>query len=356
MSFFDTLKQYGLWPTPQAGAAANPYGLDEAMMRQARMQSLSNLGSQIMAASVRQTPQQRAELMAGFDPTGGYQKNLLNAYQMKLISDKQRETQQEDERDKAAQAWLQQKIASMPDSLQKRNAMIYLQLGDVQKAAEMLTAGAPERKIQIVDGRAVDLNNPEAGAIPIPGLPTGGEEGPKQSDIRAAAGDYYNSEPYTTFTALSAGLGSLQQNMNNDDRVADLDFVYTAANALDPGSVVRTEDGLQIVRTQGLSGEVLANLNSVLGGAALNRQTRERLYRLVAGRAKQWRDAAIRKRDSVLKYSTGVLTPEMLDMPIDIPALPELQSQTVAPGRSDFQVPDGTLTPEDEDLIRQNGG
>lgn len=336
MSFFDTLKQYGLWPQQQAPSQQdNPYGLDEEMMRQARLQSLSNIGAQIMAASVRQTPQQRAETLAGFDPTGGYQQSLMNAAQMKLIGDKMRASREEDDRDKAAQAWLQQKIATMPDSLQKRNAMIYLQLGDVQKAAEMLTAGAPERKIQIVDGRAVDLNNPEAGAIPIPGLPTGGEEGPKQSDIRAAAGDYYNSEPYTTFTALSAGLGSLQQNMNNDDRVADLDFVYTAANALDPGSVVRTEDGLQIVRTQGLSGEVLANLNSVLGGAALNRQTRERLYRLVAGRAKQWRDAAIRRREAVLKYSSGVVTPEMLDLPIDIPSIPAPPPQTTAPGRVD---------------------
>lgn len=148
MSFFDTLKQFGLWPQQQGGVQDNPYGLDEAMMRQARMQSLSNLGSQIMAASVRQTPQQRAEMMAGFDPTGGYQKNLLNAYQMKLISDKQRKTQQEDERDKAAQAWLQQKIASMPDSLQKRNAMIYLQLGDVQKAAEQITGGGEQSALQ----------------------------------------------------------------------------------------------------------------------------------------------------------------------------------------------------------------
>lgn len=286
MSFFDTLKQFGLWP--QQGQAPsqqdNPYGLDEAMMRQARMQSLSNLGSQIMAASMPMTRDQRAELMSGFDMTGGYQDNLLNAYQMKLIGDKQRDSRQQDERDKAAQAWLQQKIASMPDSLQKRNAMIYLQLGDVQKAAEMLTTAAAGPEYQIVDGYYVNKNDPSQPAVPISGLPEKGEDGPKQSDIRAAAGDYYNSDAYNTFTSLSAGLGSLQQNMNNDDRVADLDFVYTAANALDPGSVVRTEDGLQIVRTQGLSGEVIANLNSVLGGAALNRQTRERLYRQI-GRA-----------------------------------------------------------------------
>lgn len=140
MSFFDTLKQYGLWPTPQAGAAANPYGLDEDMMRQARMQSLSNIGAQIMAASVRQTPQQRAELMANFDPTGGYQESLMNAAQMKILGQKMRQQQQTDDRKAAAKSWLTQKIETMPDSVQKRNAMIYLQLGDVEKAAAALTA------------------------------------------------------------------------------------------------------------------------------------------------------------------------------------------------------------------------
>lgn len=147
MSFFDTLKQYGLWPQQQAPSQQdNPYGLDEEMMRQARLQSLSNIGAQIMAASVRQTPQQRAELLSGFDPTGGYQQSLMNAAQMKLVGDKMRASREEDDRDKAAQAWLQQKIASMPDSQQKRNAMIYLQLGDVQKAAAELTKeeAAPE--------------------------------------------------------------------------------------------------------------------------------------------------------------------------------------------------------------------
>jgi len=349
MSFFDTLKQFGLWPQQQGGVQDNPYGLDEAMMRQARMQSLSNLGSQIMAASVRQTPQQRAELMAGFDPTGGYQKNLLNAYQMKLISDKQRETQQEDERDKAAQAWLQQKIASMPDSLQKRNAMIYLQLGDVQKAAEMLTAGTAAPEYQIVDGYYVNKSDPSQPAIPIQGIPGQAEEGPNPSDIRAAAKDYYTSPEFTTYTSLATSLGSLKENINNPDRVADLDFVYAAANALDPGSVVREGDYLQIVRTQGLSGEILATINQVAGGQGLNRETRERLFRLIKGRANQWREAAGRKRDAVLRYSEGILTPDMLDVPIDLPGIPVITPDTPP-------VPDGILTPEEEALIRQQNG
>lgn len=350
MSFFDTLKQYGLWPQQQAPSQQdNPYGLDEEMMRQARLQSLSNIGAQIMAASVRQTPQQRAETLAGFDPTGGYQQGLMNAAQMKLIGDRMRASREQDDRDKAAQEWLQQKIATMPDSLQKRNAMIYLQLGDVQKAAEMLTAGAAAPEYQIVDGYYVNKSDPSQPAIPIQGIPQAGAEPPNPSDIRAAAKDYYTSPEFTTYTSLATSLGSLKENIDNPDRVADLDFVYAAANALDPGSVVREGDYLQIVRTQGLSGEILATINQVAGGQGLNRETREKLFRLIKGRANQWREAAGRKRDAVLRYSEGILTPDMLDVPIDLPGIPAITPDTPP-------VPDGILTPEEEALIRQQNG
>lgn len=349
MSFFDTLKQYGLWPQQGGQGQENPYGLDEAMMRQARMQSISNLGAQIMAASVKQTPRQRADLMAGFDPSGGYQQNLYNAAQMKLLGDKQRQASEDDDRTKAAQLWLQQKIASMPDSVQKRNAMIYLQLGDIQKAAEMLTAGPEAPKYQIVDGRYVNMDDPSQPAIPIQGVPAPGEEPANPSDVRAAAKDYYTSPEFTTYTSLATSLGSLKENIDNPDRVADLDFVYAAANALDPGSVVREGDYLQIVRTQGLSGEILSTINQVAGGQGLTRDAREKLFRLIKGRANQWREASIRKRDAVLRYSNGILTPEMLDMPIEAPGIP-MPADTTPP------IPDGTLTPEDEDIVRQNGG
>lgn len=145
MSFFDTLKQFGLWPQQQGGVQDNPYGLDEAMMRQARMQSLSNLGSQIMAASMPMTQAQRANLMSDFDISGGYQDNLLNAYQMKLISDKQREAQEEDARVAQSRAWLAEKIKSMPAGPRRDAAMVYLQMNDLAKAAEQI-AVLPEVK------------------------------------------------------------------------------------------------------------------------------------------------------------------------------------------------------------------
>jgi hypothetical protein len=139
MSFFDTLKQYGLWPQQQGGQGqANPYGLDEGMMRQARMQSLSNLGAQIMAASVKQTPRQRAELMSNFDMTGGYQDNLYNAAQMKLLSSKMRAAQQEEDQAEKIRISLGRRIAATPPGPLRDAAMWFYESGDYAKAGDLL--------------------------------------------------------------------------------------------------------------------------------------------------------------------------------------------------------------------------
>ena len=141
MSFFDTLKQFGLWPQQgeQGGQPqANPYGLDDGMMRQARMQSLSNLGSQIMAASVQQTPRQRAELMSGFDMTGGYQDNLYNAAQQKLMSAKMQAAQRELDQTEKMKISLANRLQSLPPGQLRDAAMWFYEAGDYNKAGEIL--------------------------------------------------------------------------------------------------------------------------------------------------------------------------------------------------------------------------
>lgn len=138
MSFFDTLKQFGLWPQQGGQPQANPYGLDDGMMRQARMQSLSNLGSQIMAASVQQTPRQRAELMSGFDMTGGYQDNLYNAAQQKLMSAKMQAAQRELDQTEKMKISLANRLKSLPPGPLRDAAMWFYESGDYAKAGEIL--------------------------------------------------------------------------------------------------------------------------------------------------------------------------------------------------------------------------
>jgi hypothetical protein len=340
MSFFDTLKQYGLWPQQQGGQGqANPYGLDEGMMRQARMQSLSNLGSQIMAASVQQTPRQRADLMAGFDPTGGYQQNLYNAAQMKLLGDKQREAREGDERDRAAKAWMQQKIASMPDSLQKRNAMIYLQLGDVQKAAEMLTAGPAEDEYQIVDGYRVKKNDPNAPAIPIQGYEKP-PEAVNPKDRLPFISSYENDPQVQGYNVMASTLGSLTGAVYDNSKVSDLEFVYGIAKALDPTSVVRETEAGMVIEAQGLDSATLGRLNGMLGGGTIAAPQRLELIKLVRRRAQSLEPFVKSKREYTLRAGQGIIDDSMIRPIAPLAPDPTPPAPITAPGRVDLPEPE----------------
>lgn len=350
MSFFDTLKQFGLWPQQGAQGGqpqANPYGLDEGQMRQARMQSLSNLGSQIMAASVQQTPRQRAELMSGFDMTGGYQNNLYNAAQMKLFGDKQRAAQEGDERDRAAKAWLQQKIGTMPDSIQKRNAMIYLQLGDVQKAAEMLTANAAPPKYQLVDGYYVNTEDPSKPAIPIQGYEKP-EEAVNPKDRLPFINSYENDPQVQGYNTMASTLGSLTNAVYDNSKVSDLEFVYGIAKALDPTSVVRETEAGMVIEAQGLDSATLGRINGMLGGGTIAAPQRLELIKLVRRRAQSLEPFVKSKREYTLRAGQGVIDDSMIrpiaPLALD-PTPPPTRPQTVAPGRVDIPDPEEVNAP-----------
>lgn len=334
MSFFETLKQYGLWPSQQAPSQQdNPYGLVEAMMRQARLQSISNFGSQLMAASMPMTQAQRANMMSDFDVSGGYQQNLLNAYQMKLIGDRQRKSQQQDDRDQAAQEWLQQKISSMPDSTQKRNAMIYLQLGDMQKAAEMLTAVADKPKYQIVDGYYVNTEDPAAPAIPIQGYEKPGEAvNPK--DRLPFISSYENDPQVQGYNVMASTLGSLTGAVYDNSKVSDLEYIYGIAKALDPTSVVRESEAGMVLEAQGLDEATLGRLNGMLGGGALSSDQRIELLKLVRRRAQSLQPFVQSKRDYTLRAGQGIIDDSMIRPIAPLPELPGLE-QTPADGRVD---------------------
>jgi hypothetical protein len=140
MSFFDKLKSLGLFQPQGQGQQPqqNPYGLDPAMMRQAQMQSLGSIGSQIMALSQQMTPDQRARMMANADFSGGMQRNLYNAAQMKLMGDAGRRKEEEQAKAQQAQARIAEMIRQMPDGQTKKAAMFFLEAGDLAKAGEVI--------------------------------------------------------------------------------------------------------------------------------------------------------------------------------------------------------------------------
>lgn len=198
MSFFDTLKQYGLWPQQGGQGQQNPYGLDEAMMRQARMQSISNLGAQIMAASMKQTPRQRAELMAGFDPSGGYQDNLYNAAQMKLMSAKMRAAQKEADDAEKMRVSLGKRIARTPPGPLRDAAMWFYESGDYAKAGELLFKR--ERKFDPMTGGEIEV---DAFGRPIGGAPVAAGGG---SAIPVPGGAPAPAAPSSVPAAASGGV------------------------------------------------------------------------------------------------------------------------------------------------------
>lgn len=333
MSFLDTLKNLGLWQ-PQQAEQPNPYGLDPAIMQQARMSALGNIGGQLLAMSQQMTPDQRARMMANADWTGGYQGNLMNAAQMQLMGDSRRRKTEEDERGRAAREWLTQKIAGLPDGKQKQNAMIYLQLGDLQNAAAQLTAGAPQPEYQVVDGYYFDKNNPGAGAQPVPGLePTGPQVDPK--DRLPFINAYENAPEVQAFNTLAGTYDALSGAVYDNTKVADLDFIYGVAKALDPTSVVRETEAGMVIDAQGLDAATIGRLNSMLGGGALLPQQRLELLSLIKRRAEAYRRQADTRRQSVLIAGEGVISDRNLRT---LPLLPDITppEQISTGGRRDL--------------------
>lgn len=145
MSFLNTLQQMGLLQTPAANQAEPSGGLlDPTIKRDAAWASLGNIGGQILALSQPMTSEQRARMMAGADWSGGFDTNLYNAAQMKIMQDAAKRKQQEDERGQQARAYLLEQIRGAPDGPARKKAEIYAQLGDYTKAAEAITGGTGE--------------------------------------------------------------------------------------------------------------------------------------------------------------------------------------------------------------------
>lgn len=171
MSFLDTLKNLGLWQGGQPqGEQANPYGLDPALVRQARMSALGNIGGQLLAMSQQMTPDQRARMMANADWTGGYQGNLYNAAQMQLMGQAQQEKTLERERREKARSLIADMIRKAPPGRSRDAAMYFFEAGDLSKAGEILFKQERRFNPETASYEMVDaFGQPMAPASPSPG-------------------------------------------------------------------------------------------------------------------------------------------------------------------------------------------
>lgn len=393
MSFLQKLQELGLWgQQPGQPQQQNPYGLNPQQMRQAAWQSVGNLGSQIMALSQQMTPAQRAAMMSRADFTGGFQQNLYNQAQMKLLQDKQRQAAEEDERTKAAKAYVAQTLQGMPDGPERRKAMAYLQLGDLPKAVETLYStterkapdlktvrvgdkdvtyqwdqgtnqwvkfgegvafkpeGPAKPRTEYRDGYIINLDDPTQPAVKVQGLPEEQPEQPKPGDRLALYKNYEDAPETQAYNTLAVTLGDLAGAINLDSKVSDLAFVYGVAKALDPASVVRESEGQMIVDSQGVAPSLLGQINSIVGGGALTPEKRRELFDLVRRRAGEYRKQAEARRNQTLKIGRGIITEDDLRQ---LPPLMDVPGLQTAPGRSDAYTPE---VQNDLDVYAPQGG
>ena len=113
--------------------------------------------------------------------------------------------------------------------------------------------------------------------------------------------DKLRTELYTrggveALRTIDQAYNSMLGNLNNPAGASDLDFVYGTAKALDPNSVVREGEQVQMTRTDGIFGTLNSYLGQVKGQQKLAPETRRSLLDLVGSR----RDEALKTFNQTL--------------------------------------------------------
>lgn len=151
----------------------------------------------------------------------------------------------------------------------------------------------------------VDLNDPQgqklyndyitkmqAGGPGAPGAAGGVKDPFKITD------NLQQSKVQQGAATVAGTLNSMFQSLSDRSAISDLDFVNGVAKILDPNSVVRTEEGRQVIESQSLSSQTLGMLNKLANGeTALDPQTRAAMYELAARRGGEMLQQAQKEND-----------------------------------------------------------
>jgi len=329
-NFVDTLRTLGLFQGGQQQAPQdNTYGLDPAILQQVQGQNQMDQSLRLLAMSQQMTPDQRNQMLGNWTPGADQQRALYNAAQLQIMRNNQIKAAQEAQQTAAARQQLAEALKNEPPGPKRNAAMFFLQAGDYNKAAEILYT-PPE--YQIIDGYYVTKNDPSAPAIPVEGLAAKSTKDPDATLKWLNAFDQNDAvKMYNNSYAIAE---SLKSGVYDDTKVADLDFIYGVAKAIDPIGVVRGDDASNIIATQGLDAQTVGQIRATLGGrGALDVQTKKRLYALVKRRGEGLRGIAESRRQRFIQSSGGAV--DETDLP-PLPAFPDylLPAPVPAGGRS----------------------
>lgn len=103
-------------------------------------------------------------------------------------------------------------------------------------------------------------------------------------------GELFTRGGVESLRTIDQAYNSMMNNLWDTSGASDQDFIYGTAKALDPNSVVREGEQMQMARTDGYFGELNALIGRVKGGQKLSPETRRSLLDLVGSR----RDEALK--------------------------------------------------------------
>lgn len=170
----------------------------------------------------------------------------------------------------------------------------------------------------------VNLNSPEGKEmhrkfVEKMGSGTGGAGGVIKDPMKITD-NMQGSKVQQSAAVTAQTLGSMFQSLSDPSAISDLDFVNGVAKILDPTSVVRSEEGRQVIESQSIPSQVLGQLNMLANGQSrLDPQTRIAMYQLAARRGGEGLEMARKEAD----FYTKMAKSSGYDPEVYVPQVPE---------------------------------
>lgn len=108
-----------------------------------------------------------------------------------------------------------------------------------------------------------------------------------------------------SFRPIQNSFNSMIKSYNDTSKASDLDFVYGVAKILDPDSVVREGEAIQVIKTGGLPGELMAMIGRVNAKQGLDKELRSELLGLAANRYNSLKQTYDENEKDYSRMATG---------------------------------------------------
>ena len=326
--------------------AINPqYGVPEADVRQAGINTLANVSALLLAAGQPMSGQQRAQLLAGVGPAlGGMQRDIQQSVQARRAGElfplQRRQLQQSISGQELQQQMLQQQIAQQQAERESRQRMVQQLFGGQPVPPPPVVGGAaaPSGMPAMPPSAAPAAAQPAAAppAPGVPGLPPGSvlsslppdvlrtllsDPSVKVADIYKKAMEAQTSsekEAFDRATKIRSEFDKVATPFNdrqtsyrtmidlaqNKQGASDMSLVLSIMKIYDPTSTVTGGEAANAQNAAGVPSFIVGYYNRLVGGGILSDTARNELVRAGETRFEQEMD----KFEGDLTRYTGLAT------------------------------------------------